>query len=80
LDDAEKGPNKDDERKRKAQEIRDWLEGFLRDGPKVISEVYIAGNKVGYSNSQIDRARKTLHVESKKEGFPGQWFWHPPPF
>jgi putative DNA primase/helicase len=80
LDDAEKGPNKDDERKRKAQEIRDWLQGFLRDGPKVSNEVFATGNKFGYSNDQIVRARKSLGLISTKGTFQGPATWSLPPF
>jgi putative DNA primase/helicase len=80
LDDAEKGPNKDDERKRKAREIRDWLEGFLRDGPKVSNEVFAKGNKLGYSNDQIVRARKALGLISTKGEFQGPSIWSLQPF
>ena len=80
LDDAEKGPNKDDERKQKAQEIREWLQGFLRDGPKISNEIFATGNRFGYSNDQIVRARKALCLISTKGTFQGPSIWSLPPF
>jgi putative DNA primase/helicase len=77
-------------KKRKNQEtvieqVCEFMQEELLKGPKDANEVLEKARSIGFSDSTINRAKKTLNIESTKEG--KIWKWHlkesnykPPPF
>ena len=58
-------------------EARQWLTDFLTDGPKPAQEVFQKGEKEGFSESTLKRAKKDIGVKPVKRGYgkEGQWCW-----
>jgi len=59
-------------------EAETWLQEYLADGGKLATEIYEAGKARKFSKSTIDRAKKSLGIESNKERFSGRWVWKLP--
>ena len=59
-------------------EAKDWLGGFLEDGPRASEEVLREGKKQGFSQKTLYRAKKDLSIKEDKTGFGknGKWAWH----
>ncbi len=63
------------------QEAARWLMAFLSDGSKDATEVFKEGNRLGFSESTLNRAKKTAGILSDKRAFSGNnsWVWRLPP-
>jgi hypothetical protein len=59
----------------KTQSAARWLLEFLADGPKLASEVEVAGNRVGHARRTLQRAMRVAGIESTLTGFglPATW-------
>lgn len=57
----------------KRDEARDWLKDYLREGPKVVGDVYKAAKLKGISEKTLKRAKEGM-VESKQSGM-NLWEW-----
>ena len=55
-----------------------WLATYLADGPKWATDLFEAARDNGFSVDQAKRAKKTLHVESDRDGTSNRWFWRLP--
>jgi hypothetical protein len=68
----------------KTQTLRDeaktWLEEYLGDGPCSQKAVIAQAKLLGYSEATVRRARKSLGIKPKKEGYgkDGGWTWKLP--
>lgn len=79
LADLERTHNADDAKKEKAAQVRKWLGELLEEGAKTKAEIEGAATELGFSNDQLDRAKKTLGVRSFRRGDGGkrgQGTWH----
>jgi hypothetical protein len=54
-----------------AKEARQFLSGFLQDGPRTSKETLAAARAAGISPKQLERARQTLGVRPRRRGFQG---------
>ena len=56
------------------------LAGFLREelgnGPQEAKSVRKATRDAGIADRTLDRAKKSLGVQAKKDGLNGPWRWH----
>ncbi|MGH3628098.1 MAG: AAA family ATPase [Mycobacterium sp.] len=52
-----------------------WLAACLAQGPRWAAELYDAAAKAGHSDDKAKRAKRRLHVESKRDSQAGAWFW-----
>jgi hypothetical protein len=54
-----------------ANEVTEWLEGFLTDlgGSQEAREIKKAARQQAFSDSSVDRAKKKLGIRSRQEGF-----------
>lgn len=62
-------------------EVAQWLTEFLTDagGSAPANEIYAQGEELGYSDSQIRRARKPAKIpKPTKDGMGGPWTWRLP--
>ena len=53
----------------------DWLKDLLSGGPLLATDIYSAAEEDGFSEKTLKRAKKQLHVHSKKKGVDGGWEW-----
>ena len=64
-------------------EASEWLQGYLKDGPKEVSEIREAARREGYTRHQLREAKALCVVRvtngrsdsSKKRGAPDRWYW-----
>ena len=63
----------------RAEKAVEWLEDYLKDGPRPAIQLTIDARKAGIAEKTLRRAKKLLKVESEKEGPTGPWFWKLPP-
>ena len=64
---------------------REFIQEELFKGPKDSNEIFEKARNAGFSDSTINRAKKTLKIESTKEGKNWKWLlkdsdYKPPPF
>ncbi|WP_186100313.1 AAA family ATPase [Burkholderia gladioli] len=52
-----------------------FLRDMLANGPLPAKRIFAEANNAGFSQITIKRAKKTLGVESRKEGMEGVWKW-----
>jgi len=71
-----------DMKERKATEAEMWLQDFLAGGGKPTQDIYDAAKAVkskkfpdGFSEGTVDRAKTSLGIKPRKDGFSGQWVW-----
>lgn len=56
-------------------EILLWLRDALEDGPRLASEIFSAGTKIGYSKNALKAARLKIGAISRKISFEEGWEW-----
>lgn len=64
-------------------EASEWLQGYLKDGPKEVSEIREAARREGYTRLQLREAKALCVVRvtngrsdsSKKRGATDRWYW-----
>ncbi|MDR2754866.1 MAG: AAA family ATPase, partial [Planctomycetaceae bacterium] len=59
----------------KMNECCDWLRGILAFGSVSAAEIFEKAIVAGYSKNTVNRAKKMLEIEPKKEHFSGRWMW-----
>lgn len=52
-----------------------FVTGFLRESPRLASEVIAAGRAVGLNPRAVQRATVLLSVVKTREEFQGRWMW-----
>jgi len=57
-------------------EVVEWLQGFLSDGPVKASEVHTQAKKVGFAHTTLKRAKKKLRVLATQSE--RAWWWSLP--
>jgi AAA domain len=65
------------EEKSQLDEAAEWLEDYLRvsNGREIAGKVLAAGKVAGHAERTLQRARKTLKIQTSKTGFDGTWEW-----
>jgi putative DNA primase/helicase len=56
----------------------DFLKNILSDGPIPSSEIFEKGRNIGFSDSTIRRAQKSLNIKAERKsgiGAEGNWQW-----
>lgn len=61
----------------------EWLRGYLKDGPKEVSEIRAAAKNKGYTRLQLREAKalcvvrvtSTRSDSDKKRGVTDCWYW-----
>lgn len=53
-----------------------WLQEFLKNGPRSAGEIEAEGNAAGFSPRTLDRAKKDLNIKSFREN--DLWYWRLP--
>jgi RecA-family ATPase len=61
--------------KEKQDKAEAFLREFLKDGPRLQSEILSQAKAAGVSQRTLYRAKEALDVQAKKIGFTGQWYW-----
>jgi AAA domain len=58
-------------------EACEWLEDYLgvSSGREIAGKVLAAGKVAGHAERTLQRARKTLKIQTSKTGFDGAWEW-----
>lgn len=67
----------DDEEKTERDEAAEFLLGLLSNGPMSSKEIKADAIGAGYAWRTIERAKRALDIQAKKEGL-GSWKWYPP--
>lgn len=57
------------------QEAADWLREQLAEGPVRAKEIMSDAKALGFSERTLQRARRDIGAEARKEGFGGAWRW-----
>lgn len=55
-----------------------WLAAELAAGPRWATDVQTAAEVARHSDAKLRRAKRTLHVKSRRDGTTGPWFWSLP--
>lgn len=58
------------------EEVVEWLQGFLSDGPVKASEIKSQSSKEGFSYITVKRAKKKLRIDAKQSD--RAWWWSLP--
>lgn len=57
----------------------EWLQDYLKDGPKFANEIFNVGSQMGFSQRTLERVKSKLAVQSVKsfesDGLTGKWEW-----
>lgn len=66
-----------EEERSTVEEAAEWLADFLAGGPERSTAIYREGQKEGYQNKTLKRAKALLGAKAVKEGFgsEGRWVW-----
>jgi hypothetical protein len=64
-------PVRDDD----ADDVDEWLKGYLKGGPKTANDVFSAADAAGYSKDKAKRAKPRTCVHSYRPGGKGPWYW-----
>ena len=67
----------DDEEKTERDDAADFLRALLSNGPMSSKEIKADAIGAGYAWRTIERAKRALNIDAKKEGL-GGWKWYPP--
>jgi hypothetical protein len=59
----------------RTQRAKEFLVGFLIDGPRFQSDIVSAAKHVGIGERTLRRTREDLGVKCKNPGFQGRWMW-----
>ncbi|MFH1022393.1 MAG: AAA family ATPase [Planctomycetota bacterium] len=59
------------------EEVEEWLENYLSDGPRPAGEVYQAAEGAGFHKRTVERGKQALGVRAIRQGFGdgGTWVW-----
>ena len=71
-------PMRDKKRPAKRDKAGEWLQGFLRDGPKKAVEVFYEGDVAGFSEKTLKRAKQQKDIQAIRmfdENGIGHWKW-----
>lgn len=70
------GQTKDIVVKTKLERASEWLLDYLKDGPRLRNDVYVAAAQAGYSGATLKRAKQEFGVEDRKRQGDGlsEWF------
>ena len=70
---------KTDKRAPKKESASEWLQNYLKDGPKPAIEIYNAGNDAGHSKRTLERVKSKLGIQAVRNFEPhggvGKWEW-----
>jgi len=58
--------------------VDDWLAAFLDNSEKSAADVFKAGGDAGFSEDQLQRARKRIGAVHRRAGMPSVSFWRIP--
>ena len=62
----------------KKDSAADWLQSYLKDGPKLANEIYNVGSQMDFSERTLNRVKKKLGIQAVKSfgfGGEGKWEW-----
>jgi AAA domain len=68
----------DDEERTALAEAQAFLRDAFPDGPRPAAEVKREARDTGISDRTLERARRSLGIESRRDAFGGPYRWHPP--
>lgn len=57
------------------EEASDWLRGVLSAGPMKAKEIKKQANADGIASRTLDRAKASLGIKAKRDGYGGPWVW-----
>jgi hypothetical protein len=59
------------------EEAMVWLQEFLANGPRTMTEVIAAGKLAGHTERTLDRAKAALQIKSERvvRGGKAEWYW-----
>jgi hypothetical protein len=60
------------------ENCRNWMRNFVEPSRKPAAEVIQAGKAQGYSDAELQRAKKDTGIKSIKQTVRGPWFWYLP--
>ncbi len=69
---------KTDKRTPKRDSAADWLQEYLKDGPKFSTEIFNVGSQLGHSEKTLKRVKAKLGIQAVKSselGMVGRWEW-----
>lgn len=76
VEDALGGPGVEPHEERSAREsAEDFLRDELADGPRPVRELQAAARNAGIAWRTVERAKASLGVEARRDGFGGPWRW-----
>ena len=57
----------------------EWLQDYLKDGPKLAAEIFNVGSQIGFSKRTLERVKSKLAIHAVKsfesDGLTGKWEW-----
>ena len=65
------------------KDVCDWLRGYLRGGPREVSEIRIAARAAGYTRGELREAKQICGIRvtnnwTLSDPVTDRWFWQLP--
>ena len=58
-----------------AMGVCEWLQTFLKNGPKEVSEIREKAREMGYSKRSLREAKQVCQIVVTERGMTDKWFW-----
>ena len=65
----------EDQKSTQLSNAKKWLQAELQDGPVLATDIIDRGEKIGFAERTLQRARNKIKADSKKDGFQGKTYW-----